>query len=287
MAHYTYYLRDFFTNSGCYPLTGAHYEQLLQCCFRYSSYVSFLRLDSTHPFASKLSKWEIHTNNTMLNAILDTATRCVYHACEELHQAMLEIGDDFFSFYTSGEHAYPEDPMFIRDDGSVFFDSTIHEGECSLYPRAGECIDTVLSWGHWLYIDDNGNPRVPAKAHQFPLPHYEELQKDELYKELLMIQRSPSNYLSAMTADAICDYIKKFRPSFLKKAQKLPPNISCLPRWYIAFEMYVLGECNELTFTDIPAALNANGYWERKGFDRFFELLSKYVRLVQTKNNDQ
>lgn len=285
MPHFTYYLRDFFTNSGYFPLSRTQYVQLLNCCFRYSSFVSFRHLNSEHPVASHLAKWEVKPDNIEFDISDDPSKRSIYAACEELHQVMLTWCDDLFSLDAYGEPPLPEDPMFFREDGSVFFSSIIHEGECSLYPRTDESIEDILSWRHWLYIDENGYPAVPAKDHQFPLPDYNEVLNDQLFQELSMIQHSPERYLPALTADAICDYVQNYRPPFLRDAKGLPPVFSCLPRWYIAFRMYVLGECDALTFTDLPVAFRNKKVESEKGFFYFFELLAQYVDLMRNSAN--
>lgn len=281
MAHFTYYLRDYFTNSGYFPLSGTHYTQLLQCCFKHSSFVSFRHVNSAHPSVSHLEKWEVKSDDIVFDISDDAGKRSMYVACNDLHHAMLMWCDDLFSLHAYGEHPLPEDPIFFRKDGSVFFSSIIHEGECSLYPRTGESVEDVLSWGHWLYIGENGYPAVPAKEHQFPLPDYSEVQEDPLFQELIRIQCSPERYLPALTADAICDYVQKYRPPFLRNAKGLPPVFSCLPRWYVAFRMYVLGECDALTFTEIPMAFRNIKVEGEESFLYFYELLTQYVNLMR------
>lgn len=276
MGFYSYFARDYFLNTGNYPLAGTHYKCLLQHCFCFSAYVSFSITDPNSEAALEIKRWKVKETDGF-PAKKNINSESVYYACEEIYSVMLSWADDLFDLCTTKNHVFPEDPAFYRSDGSVFFDSIIHEGECSLYPRNSEDISKVLAHGHWLYMNDKGQPEVPAKDHQFPFPTVDTICSDQLYRELIAIQQCPDAYISSKTVEEISRYVSNYRPHFLKDLRNLPPNISCIPRWYSAFEMYILGECCVRTSTKISTALESIGYCAENGFRKFFELLERYL----------
>ena len=281
MGYYTYYIRDFFLNAGEFPLSGEHYKELLRCCFQYSAYVSFLRVRPNHPFAGVLKKWEVRNVPQLDSSACDLGLRNVYFACEDLHRAMESWTDDLFSLYTMCEHQFPEDPVFFRSDGSVFFESTIHEGECSISPRSGEDVASVLAYGHWLYVGEKGVPEVPAKEHQLPLPGYTEIIDSPFYKELLMIREAPLEHIPTATIDSLYDFLTCYIPPEYRNRKYPFSGSANWPTWFFAFELYVLGDCDVATFTDLPVAFEKIGCGGERGFAKFFEFLQQYVEMTR------
>ncbi len=145
-----------------YDIRGEDFGKFLAICFRYSSCVAFC-FRGFLQFQDVLSPFEIEwpacvakkdvphgypliiprTGRTQL-----PHTR-FYRVCPELYEALLSISDSLFSWLYGRGHCNPEDPTFYREDGSVFFSSVIHEGECHLYLRDGEDASEILGIPGW------------------------------------------------------------------------------------------------------------------------------------------
>lgn len=77
-----------------------------------------------------------------------------YHLCSELRDFILQKTDRLFIWIYAWGFTNPEDPVFYRKDGSIFFESIIHEGECYLYPREDEDVSNIVSKEHWIRYDE-------------------------------------------------------------------------------------------------------------------------------------
>lgn len=148
---YHFYGYDFFTGRGIYDLEQEHYWALLQLCLKYCSYFSVLlseksaeKMQAFHAYSMKKPDFPYQNESHM-------ERRRFYLVCDESIRLLYRLSYNIFELYEIGNHAFPEDPVFYRADGSVFFDSVIHEWECHLFPRENENIEPVLRFGHWLY----------------------------------------------------------------------------------------------------------------------------------------
>ena len=70
-----------------------------------------------------------------------------YRVCPELCQLLLTSASSIFDWIG---YTYPEDPTFYRNDGSVFFTSTTHEGLLTLMPREDEDVSDIISYTGWI-----------------------------------------------------------------------------------------------------------------------------------------
>lgn len=155
---YTYYSSDTFTGEGDFDITGNHYQELLNLCFQYSAVMSFLIYDSNASYLKELEKFKIKRPQNITGSFeehRETGESVqpyyqYYQVCEELKMLMFTISDSLFPFVHAWGYTNPEDPTFYRADGSVFFYSIVHEGECSFLPRDNEDISQILSMGHWV-----------------------------------------------------------------------------------------------------------------------------------------
>lgn len=157
---YHFYGYDFFTGRGIYDLEQEHYWALLQLCLKYCSYFSILvaekSVEKMQIFESySIEKPDFPYQNESLGDIIWggilRSRRQYYRVCDESIRLLYQLSTNIFELYDTGEHNFPEDPVFYRADGSVFFNSVIHEWECHLFPHKDENIDSVLQFGHWLY----------------------------------------------------------------------------------------------------------------------------------------
>ena len=197
---------------------------------------------------------------------------------------MLSWSNNLFELHSFGISKLPEDPLFLRKDGSIFFESTIHEGECFLYPQ-GEDISKVLVFGNWLPLDSNYKPVVPAKDYQVPYPALTDIIEDALYPYLIRIKNESNINSNLLDVRAVTAALGDYCPPCLKKHSSkcyLPKTISRLPKWFHAFELFLLGKCNAYTGTSIDDAILNCGYVGVDSFNMFYILLDQYLDAVKT-----
>ena len=159
MIKYVFYDTDA-TGIKEYDIDGEHYKELIDVCFKYCDYVSFKVLCNA-PYIDKLSKYKIEKPaNIECEKNISNAYNEIrfYRTCPELKETMLEISDSIFKWLHGWGYANPEDPVFYRKDGTVFFDSEIHEGACWLIPKDTEDIENVLAKGIWSTQKEHNDP---------------------------------------------------------------------------------------------------------------------------------
>lgn len=143
-----------------YDISGEDYTTLIKTCCKYCNTLS-LRI--THPdtdFANVLDKFAVNKNNEKniayqhyygtnmdLNHISEIR---YYEVCEELKEILLLASNSIFKWIYGWGYTNPEDPVFYRPDGSVFFYSIVHEGKCVLIPQVDEDVDSIILNEHWL-----------------------------------------------------------------------------------------------------------------------------------------
>lgn len=161
MKKYIFYDTDS-TGHEEYDISGEQYHFLLQCCFKYSASFSIILSPNCK---TDLSKWEsyripVEDNVTAVyshygapvagaaDKIGDREIRH-YKLCPELCHSIAQHTDSIFSWLCGWGFDNPDDPSFFREDGSVFFSSTIHEGECALYLKSTESLPEHLLDEKW------------------------------------------------------------------------------------------------------------------------------------------
>lgn len=165
LKKYNFYDSDWFLGGNGdveYDIRGEDFGKLLAICFRYSSCVAFC-FRGFFQFQDVLSPFEIERPACVAEKDVPggydyfypktgekqcSHTR-FYRVCPELYEVLLSISDSLFSWLYGRGHCKPEDPTFYREDGSVFFSSVIHEGECHLYLRGGEDASEILGISGW------------------------------------------------------------------------------------------------------------------------------------------
>jgi hypothetical protein len=152
---YKFYDCDPFTQQTDYDICGKDYETLIDVCRRYCETVSLSYESSRiqYPLEERL---EPHRVTPVLpfqfkNGYYTHATgkRKYYKLCSEVVSVLLEAKGLFEWIYGWG-FENPTDLVFYRKDGSVFFDSFIHEGECVLLPLPTEDVSDLLKIGPWF-----------------------------------------------------------------------------------------------------------------------------------------
>lgn len=283
MKQYTFWDRDIFSNSGTFTISGKHYKVLLQKCFKYSKYLSLVVIDNSSPVIQRLSKWKVD-NPLIENTFIDSHRHFLYVANKDVHNILLQNTNNMFERRLLQDDVVFEDLVFYRDDGSIFFDSILHEGECSLYPNDSEDISDIIKFGHWIPVNILGTPEIPASQCQLPMPDYNELIFDNFYISLRKIQSLSKNNDNISNIIELCNYIDNYRPLDCETTTStICQYISFLPRWYIGFKYYLLAQCNAMSSDKIIDALLKAGYTEELAFEKFFELLDYYV--IKAKNS--
>lgn len=166
MYYYTFYDTNILEDcSEENDIRGNDYRNLLKICFKYSSSFSFMiagegfrTIENNLP--RELEEYRIEAEDSVLNLYvrykIAKDVRC-YIACPQTYELILGVNDSIFSWINGRGNKKPEDLAFFREDGSVFFHSVTHDGECSLYPRNNEDIGSVLSTGKWYLRDSDKN----------------------------------------------------------------------------------------------------------------------------------
>ena len=141
-----------------YDICGESYRELIRTCCKYSKTVSLRITNPKTMFQKELKKYqgpkeknityvyEHYYGKTMVNP----PDVKYYRICPELCQLFIEISNSIFKWIYGWGYANPEDPVFYREDGSVFFSSLIHDGECILLPREGEDVSKIIAQANWI-----------------------------------------------------------------------------------------------------------------------------------------
>ena len=281
MKQYTFFSRDYFSNSGNFSIAGDHFVVLMNYCFQYSSYLSFRTSQPDNRIIHELKKCQIESSEigceleNKHDRIFCNTSKEVYNTLMLCSSILLEDG----YFRPAG---YPEDIIFYRQDGSIFFEAINHEGEYSLFVSSEENVDAILKFGHWLAFDAFGKPEAPACEHQLPPPVPQScILSDGLYLMLQEMRATSEKHIRSLTIQEVLQYAEDYKP---QGYHSLPSSIkavcSFLPVWYIAFKLFVLGELNAMTNDTILEALEKAGYSGTDGFIKFYELLDRYVTEI-------
>ena len=158
MKIYKFYDTDI-TGWEEYDIKGEDYKELMRICCKYSKTMSFTILDSD--VVSYIHELEVYATEKEEN-IHDVSIKYsfpgkknqpyvrYYRTCPELCNLLLTMSDSIFNLQCDCDFSNPDDPIFYRADGSVFFSSVIHEGEITLYPREDEDVSSIISKEHWI-----------------------------------------------------------------------------------------------------------------------------------------
>ncbi len=151
-----------------YDISGEEYQKLLDVCFQYCVTMTFIAHITTPgvelfpsdlaesrlpaPLSSRCLYGHYGLNVKESSQRKDYEIRC-YRLSGTVQKYLRTHVNGVFEWINGWGYSNPEDPAFLREDGSVFFCSTIHEGECTLLPNKNESISDVLKRGKWIAID--------------------------------------------------------------------------------------------------------------------------------------
>lgn len=140
-----------------YDILGNEYINLINLCFQYSEYFTLLFKNSYIDTSIKPYKTEIRIPDDITGFTTSEYFERRFFKCNDASRNyMYNITDNLFDLVNRNElKNKPEDPIFYRKDGSVFFWSMIHEGICILSNRENEDVMDVVSKHGWKCYDKN------------------------------------------------------------------------------------------------------------------------------------
>ena len=142
-----------------YDITGKEYESLIRACCKYCVVLSFRITKPNVKALIELEKFRIKKPDNITFEFVHYGKGANVHyfrICDEVCNILLNTTNNIFSWITGWGYENPDDPTFYREDGSVFFTSTIHDGECTLFIR-DEDVSEILANKLWTKGTGHGN----------------------------------------------------------------------------------------------------------------------------------
>lgn len=146
---YRFYDTDVNENEE-YDVIGEEYDILINTCCKYSSVLALNFMSKDILYYNELEKYKIASKRLSKQWIVN-----YYKMCPELCELLLKITDSIFKWIDGRGFKNPEDPCFYREDGTLFFDSSIHEGILKLMPRENEDVSKIISNPLWIPETDD------------------------------------------------------------------------------------------------------------------------------------
>ena len=145
-----------------YDIGGAKYKALLDVCFHYAHSVSFYISPLYKKDLSDISESQLPVSEDIQKlyptyAVASPADYRITLPYQIKHfvlspqvQEFLRQQTDHLWGWTYDElNKNPDDICFFRSDKSVFLASTIHNGECRLYPKEHEDVSAIIDVANW------------------------------------------------------------------------------------------------------------------------------------------
>lgn len=130
-----------------YAFDGADYQKLIDCCAKYSAYFSLGFSSPEH---------EVREAGTLAPLWRETwpfgggiAYRAFYPCTENNITYLRQKVSGLFEWLPCWGYTNPEDPVFYRRDGTIFFWACVHEGEAAINARETEDVYAVISGPGW------------------------------------------------------------------------------------------------------------------------------------------
>lgn len=143
-----------------YDITGTDHRIFLEICCKYCAVVSFQFTENDvfdRQHRGELERFRIDPPTWVRDLKQNPLWHDGWHVryfrvCQDLCNLLQDIAGGIFQWLDGWGYCNPEDPMFFREDGSIFFASMVHEGKCILAPRADEDVSRILSIEKW-YVE--------------------------------------------------------------------------------------------------------------------------------------
>ena len=143
-----------------FDIIGEDYRRLIRTCCRYSAYFSVIVWNDEISGAKELEKFRIPAPPTItyeqmrgyFDGVYSLDAVRYYKVTDELCELLLSMADAILEWLNGWGFQNPENPVFYREDGSVFFASVIHDGECMLDPREDEedAVSAIVQCDGWV-----------------------------------------------------------------------------------------------------------------------------------------
>ena len=150
MKKYIFYDSDISGNAD-YDIKGKCYEKLIHFCSSKCPYFTLMKVADFSPIFEELEAYIIERPavcpipKAQYISSGFKSYNIYYRVCRESISVLLRIGSVFSYLWDNISVNPPEDLTFYRSNGSVFFSSVTHEGECALYLEDNEETDIVLN----------------------------------------------------------------------------------------------------------------------------------------------
>ena len=143
-----------------YSIKDEDYLNLIETCFRYSSYFSLVFTDKSK-----------HLSNEPIPLRINVSTKAetrFYKCNEENKKFLLSLEQDLLEW-----RGIYQNLCFYRADGTILFWSETHEGMCTFKIKEGENISNILNTLGWHKYEDKVKRREDEKQ-KFVYSYYEE-----------------------------------------------------------------------------------------------------------------
>lgn len=141
-----------------YNIIGSDYKKLIEICCKYCKTLSLIITNPQSELFKKLETFEVKKSKNISFEYTHYDKRIgfikYYKVTPELYNTIIDNTDEIFCWINGWGFSNPEDPTFYREDGSVLFTSTIHDGECTLMVK-NEDVSEIVSDPNWLLAKEN------------------------------------------------------------------------------------------------------------------------------------
>jgi len=158
MKKYTFHDSDIFGEAN-YDIVGEEYHFLLNTCFKYCHSLSFIVRSKDVSIPPSLLAYRLPVT-PFIEKQYERYKYCNppvqiyhFHLCKDTFPLILDITDSIFKWINAWGYSNPEDPIFYREDNSIFFSSIIHDGQCTLFPHEKENISLLINNPLWIQED--------------------------------------------------------------------------------------------------------------------------------------
>ena len=153
--NYYFVWTDYETQDEDYDITGEDYSDFLDTCFNYSRFFMFHYNPHDVQIPNWLNEFAVPIYNitgfSEYQYSFELDAKCV-RITPETERWIRSASDSLMSWRCNRSYKNPEDPVFLREDYSIFFRSITHEFDCRFCIKENENIDKILSSGLW--VDD-------------------------------------------------------------------------------------------------------------------------------------
>ncbi|MBQ3073351.1 MAG: hypothetical protein IJD19_01585 [Ruminococcus sp.] len=174
-----------------YDIEGEDYRELIDTCCQYCSIVSF----DIYPqyedaeYLIQIQKYMIKREDTYrvvseeFGSYITGTDKRYYRVCSEMSDLLKKEKNIFSWLWEENNPFHFENLTFYREDGTVFFESITHEGECYLYAKETEDVSKIVSNQLW-----EKNPKPPLqfdltpKNEEWVLEYNKELERVRIEK---------------------------------------------------------------------------------------------------------